>query len=306
MKSISHYEFINYLSVGTTARVYTARNMNTGEYVACKIIDLQNIMNDLFYSHFKNELIIHSQIRHTGITQLKDVIVDQNNIYVILELCDFGDLNDIVIQTGGLSEARARHYFRHIMGAISYIHSLNVAHRDIKLENILISKDDIAKLTDFGLCKRVTSENTPMLTACGTLVYAAPEILREGSYNGMAADIWSAGIVLYAMVSGHFPWYEDQRLPPEKLTHEISKQILDGNIELPNGTYEIRDLLMNMLANDPSERPSATDVLMHPWMEMDQDYSDGSSTEPDPQLIKLIESIIQNLDERRLSKLGHI
>ena len=86
MKSISHYEFINYLSVGTTARVYTARNMNTGEYVACKIIDLQNIMNDLFYSHFKNELIIHSQIRHTGITQLKDVIVDQNNIYVILEL----------------------------------------------------------------------------------------------------------------------------------------------------------------------------------------------------------------------------
>ena len=306
MHSIGPYQFVKYLSVGTSGRVFECRNMTTGEVVACKVVDLQNIMNDDFFPHFKNELIIHSQIRHPGITQLKDVLLDQNNIYVVLELCDGGDLNDIVMDVGGLPEARARHYFRHIMGALSYIHNLGVAHRDIKLENILVSSQDYAKLTDFGLCKQASSDSPMMRTTCGTLVYAAPEIIRQEPYNGMLADIWSAGVVLYAMVSNHFPWVTDPNLPPDKMIAETARQITEGDITLPNGTYELQDLIASMLTVDPGDRPSADDIMQHPWMEMDEDYNDGASTDPDPQLVQLVKNIIEDLEKRRLMKLGHV
>lgn len=305
MYSIGPYQFVKFLSYGTSGTVFECQNITTEEHVACKVIDLENILNDEFYPHFKNELIIHSQIRHPGITQLKDVVVDQKNIYVILELCDGGDLNNLVMENNGLAENRARHYFRHIMGAISYIHNLGVAHRDIKLENILVSSNDCAKLTDFGLCKQVLSDSQKLLTTCGTLVYAAPEIIKKEPYNGMLADIWSAGIVLYAMVSNHFPWVTDPNLPPERIIAETARQITEGDIAVPDGTYQFQDLVMSMLTVDPEERPTADDILQHPWMEMDQDYEDGESTDPDSQLIQLIQNIINDFEQTRLTKLGH-
>ncbi|KAK8889837.1 hypothetical protein M9Y10_034591 [Tritrichomonas musculus] len=305
MFSIGPYQFVKFLSVGTSGQVFECQNVTNGELVACKVIDLGNIFNDEFFPHFKNELIIHSQIRHPGITQLKDVVVDQNNIYVILELCDGGDLNNLVMECGGLPENRARHYFRHIMGAISYIHNLGVAHRDIKLENILVTSNDYAKLTDFGLCKQVSSDAQKLLTTCGTLVYAAPEIIKKEPYNGMLADIWSAGIVLYAMVANHFPWVTDPNLPAERIIAETARQITEGDIPVPDGTYQLQDLVMSMLTVNPEERPTADDILQHPWMEMDQDYLNGESTDPDPQLIQLIQNIIDEMEKTRLAKLGH-
>ena len=302
MHSIGPYQFVKYLSVGTSGRVFECRNMTTGEVVACKVVDLQNIMNDDFFPHFKNELIIHSQIRHPGITQLKDVLLDQNNIYVVLELCDGGDLNDIVMDVGGLPEARARHYFRHIMGALSYIHNLGVAHRDIKLENILVSSQDYAKLTDFGLCKQANG-NSPMLTTCGTLVYAAPEIINEQPYNGMKADIWSAGIVLYAMICCHFPWSTQDDAPPDTVMHETVKQILEGQIEIPDdATFELQNLMTNMLNTDPDLRPTAEEILQHPWFEGQEEDIDPDSLIPDENVISLVSSLIQELKKRKESK----
>lgn len=299
---IGPYQFVCFLSAGTSGAVYECRHITTGELVACKIVDLENCVNDDFFPHFKNELIIHSQIRHPGITQLKDVLMDQKNIYVILELCNGGDLNDKVMEMGGLPEPQARHYFRHIMGAVAYIHQLGVAHRDIKLENILVTADDYAKLTDFGLSKQSTKESPLFKTTCGTLVYAAPEIISEEPYDGMIADIWSAGIVLYAMTANHFPWITDGDLPPDKLIAETARQITEGDICLPDVTYELQDLLANMLNVDPTERPTAEDVLQHPWMEIDQDYVDGASTDPDPTLVNVVNSVINDLEKRRAQR----
>lgn len=299
MNPIGPYEFGKCLSYGPSGRVYECRNVTTGEAFSCKIISIQNIHSNDFFSHFKNELIIHSQIQHPGITQLKDVLVDKDLIYVILERCEGGDLNDLVMDEGGLPENRARHYFRHIMGALSYIHKLGIAHRDIKLENVLVTSQDCAKLTDFGLCKQASADSPMMLTICGTLVYSAPEILKEEPYNGMLADIWSAGVVLYAMVSNHFPWASDPDLPPDRTIAETARQIIEGDIQMPNVSYELQDLISNILTVDPADRPTADDILQHPWMEMDEEIVDDVGGEPDQQLVQLVKNVIADLEKKR-------
>lgn len=295
--SIGAYKFIKFLNSGSFGGVWECMHITTGEYVACKIIDIENCKNKEFFTHFKNELIIHSQIRHISITKLMDVLYDKNNIYIFIEYCDGGDLNDAVMKEGGLPEDRARHYFKQIISAISYIHQLGVAHRDIKLENILITSDDNAKLTDFGLCKQ-QNPGSLLLTICGTLIYAAPEIIKEEPYDGMKADIWSAGIVLYAMVANHFPWSSDDSLPPERMVHETARQIISGEIPLPEGlSFELENLLFNMLNVDPEERPTAEDILQHPWMELDDEEIDLSNTEPDITLINMVNNTIKELEK---------
>ena len=295
---VGGYEFVKFIASGTFGGVWECRRQTTGTLVACKIIDIENLRNPEFFPHFKNELIIHSQICHPGITQLLDVILDKDNVYIFLELCEGGDLNDVVIQAGGLDEDVARHYFRQIMGAVSFIHMLKVAHRDIKLENILITRDGCAKLTDFGLCKQ-QNEGNLLLTACGTLVYAAPEIIKEQPYDGIKADIWSAGVVLYTMVANHFPWSSDEQLPPDRLVSETARQIINGEITLPDGiSSELENLLANMLNVDPDERPTSEEVMQHPWVEMGADDDPSMGNEPDPNLVNLVKSVIMKLEER--------
>lgn len=298
MKSIGPYEPMRYIGSGAFGGVYECRHQSTGESFAVKVIDIQNCIRNHFYEQFKNELIIHSRIKHHAITQIQDVLIDKNNVYIVLEFCEGGDLNDVVQENGGLTEEEAKHYFHQIIEALSYIHNLGVAHRDVKLENILVTADDDAKLTDFGLCKQAIGDN-PMMTTCGTLVYAAPEIIREEPYNGMKADIWSAGIVLYAMVANHFPWIVDVRLPPDKLMSETTRQILECNVDLPDGiSTDLQSLLSSILVIDADERPSAEDILQHPWFD-GMDESEDEDSEPDQNVIHLVETLINDLDERR-------
>lgn len=298
MKNIGPYEPHRFLGSGSFSGVWECQHMTTGESVACKVVDINTAISEQVYYHFRNELLIHSKIHHSSITQLKDIIIDNDNIYIFIELCDGGDLNDIVQDMGGLTEDEAKHYFHQIIDALSYIHKMGVAHRDVKLENILITADDDAKLTDFGLCKQQRG-NDPMMTTCGTLVYAAPEIIREEPYNGMKADIWSAGIVLYAMIAAHFPWIVPDDLPPDILMKETAKQIASGDISLPDGiSYELQNLLGNMLNVDPEERPTAEEILQHPWF-ADLNDPEEYDEKPNNDIINLVENLLHDLDARR-------
>ena len=298
MKRIGPYEPHRFLGRGSFGGVWECQHVATGESVACKIIDINVAISDKVYPHFRNEMLIHSQICHSSITELKDVLIDNDNVYIFMELCDGGDLNDIVQEVGGLSEDEAKHYFHPIMDALSYIHKLGIAHRDIKLENILVTADDDAKLSDFGLCKQQHGDD-PMLTTCGTLVYAAPEIIREEPYNGMKSDIWSAGVLLYAMIASHFPWVAPPGLPPEMLMKETARQIVEGEIKLPDGiSNELQNLLGNLLNVDPDERPTAEEVLKHPWF-ADMQEEIHYDMQPNPNIVHLVEMLLNDLEERR-------
>lgn len=297
--TIGIYKLTQFLSSGSMGSVWECKNMITGDLFACKIVSLDICLQDVNFSHFINELYIHSRICHQSISKIHDIYAENSKIYIIFELCNEGDLNDIVQELGGLSESQAKHYFFQVMSAIKYIHQLGIAHRDIKLENILITQDKNAKLTDFGLCKRING-NSPLLTTCGTLAYAAPEIINEKPYDGMKADVWSSGILLYAMICCHFPWTIQNDLPPDAIMNETVHQILEGQIEIPDGiTFELQNLLTNMLNNDPDLRPNADEILQHPWFEGMEEELDPETLIPDGNLVSLVDSLIVELQKRK-------
>lgn len=294
MKTIGNYQFIQYLEDANYSAVWKCRRITTGEFVACRIVSKDNLRLPGFFDHFKNELIIHSQMSHPGITKLLDIATEEDNIYLFFEHFEGGNLNDLVLSNGGLDEETAKHYFGELMSAIAYIHSRKIAHRDIKLENILLSEDDNIKLSDFGLCKQQKAGNL-LLTTCGTLVYAAPEIIKEEPYDGMKADIWSAGIVLFAMIENGFPWCINEDLPPERLSQETARQIINGEVDIPEEiSFELANLLTNMLNTDPDDRPSAEDILQHPWLDMEPLNFDDN-IQPDKVIMDLAKSLINEL-----------
>ena len=115
----------------------------------------------------------------------------------------------------------------------------------------------------------------------------------------MKADIWSAGVVLYAMVSGHFPWMTDTSLTPNKMVHETAKQIISGEIVLPDDlSFELENLLFNILNVDPNERPTAEDILQHPWMEAEDDDFDTINTEPDVGLVNMLNELCAEIEKK--------
>jgi serine/threonine protein kinase len=215
------------------------------------------------------------------------------NIFLILELCEGGTLEDLVKSGNGMDEVEAQRLFYQIMQTISYIHSQSYAHRDVTLKNILMSSDGSAKLTDFGLCRR--RQVSPICsTLCGTFVYVAPEIIAQQPYDGFKVDIWSAGICLYSMVTNHLPWLIEDNTPPQDVWKATGEQICQGNIIYDDRMSDgLKDLLSRMLTVNAEDRPSADDVLNHPWLQGCDDLV--GEAEPDMNLVNLVESLIQTL-----------
>jgi serine/threonine protein kinase len=296
MGSVGPYHFLELIGQGSFGQVWKCVHQFNGLEFACKVVSLQTIREERrTFENFVNEMRANSQISHPGIVRLFDVQCDGQNIFLFLELCPGGQLEDLVRTSGGLAEPQAQIYFRQLMQAIQYIHSQSFVHRDVTLKNILIATDGSAKLTDFGLCKRraVTELCTTM---CGTFVYVAPEMLQFDKYDAFKVDVWSAGICLYSMVTNHLPWLVDDATPPEQIWSRTAEQICSGNIIYEDSmSDDLRNLLSLILTVNADERPTATDVLTHPWMQAVGEETAG--TEPDPNLVSMVESLIQSLTQ---------
>lgn len=298
--TVGDYVFTDYLGSGSSGEVFLCYHSVTREELAGKRIDLDSMYQDDFFRHIVNELRIHSRLRHPCITEVKDIVMDEQYLYVIMEYVNGGDLNAEVQDQDppGLTEDQAKGYFYQIISALKHLHLHQIAHRDIKLENILITADGRVKLGDFGL-SRVSSIGGVMETVCGTLVYTAPEIIREDGY-GLPVDIWSAGVLLYAMIACHFPWTIDVDLPDDQLFIETQRQILEGYVEFPDEFgLEVQQLISCMLSLDPCDRPTCDDILEHPWFADMSELVDEGSCIPNEQLIALVEATIERIAERR-------
>jgi serine/threonine protein kinase len=201
-------------------------------------------------------------LQHPGIISIKDVKYTDTLVYIFLSRITGGELFDYIMKQGGVKEHEAKFMFYQILRAMKYLHDRRITHRDLKPENLLLETPTPFSrviITDFGMAKLLERHGEKMKTRCGTLDYLAPEILL-GNYS-QKVDIWSLGVLLYAMLSGKLPFDDASR-------QNLSFPTCDGwNII----SEDVQDLIAQMLNLNPEARPSIADILMHPWILKDRD-----------------------------------
>ncbi|CEH17115.1 camk camkl kin1 protein kinase [Ceraceosorus bombacis] len=190
---------------------------------------------------------------------MREMIIHPNHYYMIFEYVNGGQMLDYIISHGRLRERAARKFARQIGSALEFCHRNSVVHRDLKIENILISKTGNIKIIDFGL-SNLFSPHSHLSTFCGSLYFAAPELLNAKVYTGPEVDVWSFGIVLYVLVCGKVP-FDDQSMPA------LHAKIKRGQVEYPAWlSGECKHILSRMLVTNPNQRATLPEILAHPWM----------------------------------------
>ena len=208
-----------------------------------------------------HETTILKHLNHNNVVKFYESFESNNHILIIMEYISCGDLLTFVRKRSKLSENVARYIFKQIIEALNYIHSNNIIHRDIKLDNILIDLNNTIKICDFGVSKKFNNNET-IFDQCGTPAYIAPEILKNEGFQGPSADIWSAGIVLYAIVQGKVPFYN-------KDVQQLYQMIINNNYHpLQKCSNELENLMKCLLEKDPKKRITGSQILNHPWLKI--------------------------------------
>ncbi|CAL5221600.1 g3820 [Coccomyxa viridis] len=258
------------LNRGAFGFVQLAKDVTTGEQVAIKFIE----RGDKISKYVEREIINHKQLRHPHIVELKEVFLTPEYLAIAMEYATDGDMFQLVVRQRGLLEKDARWYFQQLIVAVDYCHRMGVANRDIKLENVLIdsSPRPLIKICDFGYSKHEKYNSAPG-SRVGTPAYLAPEVVlttRGKTYNAKIADVWSCGVMLYVMLAASYPFGrpEDERMAPSARMHAMLQRILKVEYALPSHavvTPECQDLLSKILAADPAQRITLSEVQKHPW-----------------------------------------
>jgi serine/threonine protein kinase len=256
--TFGHYEFIKIIGYGAFSVVALVQHKTTGAQYASKICSREILIEMEAFERFERELRIMQSLKHPNIVCLEDIVFDDNLIYLIMEYCEKGELFQYIIDQRKLNEPFARKMFSQIVNGLIYIHTRNIAHRDIKPENIFLDSDLNAKIGDFGLC--FSGKLDLLKTPCGSPFYAAPEVVAGEEYDGKMSDIWSLGVVLFTMVTGSLPWKDMNQTA-------LFLQIENADFVIPRFvSSDCRDLLMMLMSKNPSERPTAVEILSHPWV----------------------------------------
>jgi len=257
------YEIGNELGRGAFSVVKLATSKRSGKKYAVKIIEKANAGQDM--ARLRTEMEILKSVRHPNIIALKEIIEDDNTLYIITELVTGGELFDKIVELGAYTESDAAELVIKMVSAIDYLHKKNIVHRDLKPENLLLKDDDDVseiKLADFGLSK-IVGNKVMMQTACGTPGYVAPEVLQASPYD-KEVDLWSIGVITYILLCGFPPFYNES-LPL------LFEQIMKADYDYPPDYWdEISDSAKNfidcLLVVEPSERMTAEQALQHEWL----------------------------------------
>ena len=261
------YEILSRLGSGSFGNVYLARNKFTDEKVALKQIKKSsaNLLSD---GQIKDEIEILKNLDHPDIVRIIETFNTKNSYILITEYCEGGELFDQV--KNQLSETQIAVIFRQILSGLAYLHSNNIVHRDLKLENILIHEIEKSKTTgedlfnikiiDFGTARIFDKKNKPQ-SIVGSSYYIAPEVLKQ-RYN-KECDLWSVGVILYMFIVGHAPF---DGCDDEEITNNIQRGVYRKNDRRwIKASKEVKDLIQKLLTYRPSQRLTAIQALNHPW-----------------------------------------
>jgi serine/threonine protein kinase len=253
------YEFVRIIAHGTYSVIALVRDLVTRLPAACKIVSRDLLVEESLLEFFERELRIHESITHPNIVQFIDVIYHSKLIFIIMEYCDNGDLLHMIDPRNGMPEMRVQCITYDVLCALHYLHERNIVHRDLKPENILVNDEGDVKLADFGLSNHMI-RNGLLDTPCGSLGYIAPEVLLGMEYDGRQSDIWSFGVILYAMCSGILPWRSRNEA-------EIRAQVVHRDFARPpNVSNEAWAMIERMMRANPGDRPTAGELLEDPWL----------------------------------------
>jgi len=286
---IGHYILGDTLGTGTFGKVKIATHQLTGHKVAVKILN-RNIIESKDKDalvKIRREIQNLKMFRHPHIIKLYQEIYTNTDIFMVLEFVSGGELFEYIVKRGKLHEDMARRFFQQIISGLDYCHRHMIVHRDLKPENLLLDQHLNIKIADFGL-SNMMSDGEFMKTSCGSPNYAAPEVISAKLYAGPEVDIWSAGVILYALLCGTLP-FDDDHVPT------LFKKIRSGIFAIPDYLDKnVINLLVHMLQVDPMKRATIRDIKDYAWFKQDlphylfPDPDEDDTTAIDGEAIKIV------------------
>ncbi|KAI5290010.1 hypothetical protein KEM52_000598 [Ascosphaera acerosa] len=261
------------LGKGMTSRVRVAKHVSSGAKAAIKIIPKKEIFpakqsKKSVALAVEREIVILKLLEHPGIIQLLDVWESKAELYLVLEYAPRGSLFTYLSERGALPEPEAMCFFRQLLGALAAIHSYNICHRDLKPENILLDARLRVKLADFGMAAfqppPLCAPRNLLTASCGSPHYAAPEVIAGRPYRGDKADLWSCGVILFAMLAGYLP-FDSSDADAAAAVDRTLALVCAGDYAVPPWfSRATRNLVQLLLRKRPADRPAARDLLKHP------------------------------------------
>lgn len=269
----SHYKVLFTLGQGTFGTVRLAWHLKTEALVAIKTVELSKKT----IRGIRAEIAALEKVHHPNIICLFQILTTSRHVNLVTEYIPGGNLFEIIQEDGPLPEEEAQKLFGQVVSAVKYLHCMDLVHQDIKPQNILRDEDGNAKLIDFGLATKCRS-GTLLKRQCGTRSCFAPELVVQEPYDGKKSDVWSLGVVLYFINTGHYPFRGST-------IKEMEEKITTGTYEIPpHVSGPLENLIHQMLTVSPEMRPSIAEIENHPWVKKSE-VKIPTMTEPDYHVI---------------------
>ncbi|XP_073037979.1 CBL-interacting serine/threonine-protein kinase 3-like isoform X2 [Primulina eburnea] len=260
-RRIGKYEVGRTIGEGTFAKVKFAKNSETGQPVALKILDKDKVLKHKMSEQIRREIATMKLIKHPNVVRLYEVMASKTKIFIVMEFVTGGELFDNIANHGRMKEDDARKYFKQLINAVDYCHSRGVFHRDLKPENLLLDDAGNLKVSDFGLSalSQTVRDDGLLHTTCGTPNYVAPEVLNDRGYDGATADLWSCGVILFVLLAGYLP-FDDANLM------NLYSKISSAEFTCPSWfSFGAMKLIARILEPNPLKRITIPEILEDEW-----------------------------------------
>eukprot|EP00002_Diphylleia_rotans_P025146 TRINITY_DN4978_c0_g2_i2.p1 TRINITY_DN4978_c0_g2~~TRINITY_DN4978_c0_g2_i2.p1 ORF type:complete len:660 (-),score=155.26 TRINITY_DN4978_c0_g2_i2:275-2254(-) len=261
LKYVGNYQLEKTLGEGTFGKVKLGTHLLTGEKVAVKILDKEKLIDPQDRERLAREIKIMKMINTPYAVRLYEVIDTSKHMFLVLEYAPGGELFDYIVAHERVKEKEARRFFRQLVSGIDYCHRKNIIHRDLKPENLLLDADLNIKIVDFGFSNMAIAGQY-LRTFCGSPAYAAPEMISGREYIGPEVDLWSMGVILYALLCGYLP-FDNANIS------KLYQLILRGEYRTPDYlSTESKHLISRLLTLSPERRATLAEVRSHPWVNL--------------------------------------
>lgn len=275
----SHYNAFGPYRLGRTigqgefGKVKLGYHLQSGQEIAIKLIKKESIAQPARRQKLVREINILQSVKHRHIVKLWEVLETDTYIGMVMEYASGGELFGHILARKHLKEPEAQKYFAQLIVGTSYLHKNGIVHRDLKLENLLLDKNRNIIITDFGFANLFNTGTDDLLsTSCGSPCYAAPELVVNDCYVGEAADIWSCGVILYAMLCGYLPYDDDPANVEGDNINLLYRYILETKLRFPSHVSSLAKSLVNrILVTDPKLRAGMEEIMSHEYFMINKD-----------------------------------